>query len=95
MLGTEFGPAKKAGRFVYSISENGNTVAIASATFYSVFICQLLVDLQVKDVLIATGKNQSILYESKTYVGLEFYNTISEDELIKLLSTKRVPRTLP
>lgn len=85
MLGTR--TTKKVGRFLYNISPDGKTVAIAYRTLIGPFIGQKMVERQLRGILGDAFSEENVMYERFVYPGLVYnFGNISEKTLVNVLS---------
>ena len=77
---------KKAGNFLYGYQNCGKEVAVAKASVASDLSGQLEVHERLDSAIEFTGMFCVVDYNSFSYTALLFNNTISEEDLVWLLT---------
>ena len=81
---------KKQNDFLYAISEDGKSIAVAFTATRSNIAGQRIVHQQLDGVLNHTGMFRDLIYNDHLYIAVVYENTLTEEELIAALNTKPV-----
>lgn len=79
---------KEINSFLYAISDDGKTVAVAFTATYSNIAGQQIVKQQLDGVLPHTGMFRDLIYNGYLYIARVYENNISEEELVVALNAK-------